>query len=314
MTPRTCILAWFVVLASVVATARAAEPLEITVKPSGEGAAINVGDDPFAVYRTKVGTKPVVWPLVGPTGKVITRGYPVEPQPGETNDHIHQAGMWFTHGDVNGQMFWDQSDKAGRIEHRKFTKLEGGEQGTIVTENDWIARDGKRVCRDVRELAFHATPEARWVDVAVTMFASDGPLEFGDNKEGSFGLRVADSMRVDAKQGGKIVTSTGKSNDAAWGQPAAWVDYHGPIDGEVVGVALFDHPKNRRHPTRWHVRGYGLFAANPFTLKAFEAGQPDGSFEIPAGESITYRYRVLLHKGDETSGQVVEHYKAFVAE
>jgi len=33
--------------------------------------------------------------------------------------------------------------------------------------------------------------------------------------------------------------------------------------GKTVGIAVFDHPSNPRHPTTWHVRDYGLFAANP---------------------------------------------------
>jgi len=45
---------------------------------------------------------------------------------------------------------------------------------------------------------------------------------------------------------------------------ADWCDYYGSIGGKTVGIAMFDHPSNPRHPTTWHVRDYGLFAANPF--------------------------------------------------
>ena len=64
-------------------------------------------------------------------------------------------------------------------------------------------------------------------------------------------------------------TAKAKTNDAAWGMPAKWVDYTGPVDGETVGIAILSHPKSFRPNTRWHVRGYGLFAANPFGHKDF---------------------------------------------
>ena len=56
-----------------------------------------------------------------------------------------------------------------------------------------------------------------------------------------------------------------------WGKRADWVDYYGNVAGEIVGIAIFDHPKNLRHPTYWHARSYGLLAANPFGLREFTA-------------------------------------------
>src|SRR6185295_7073001 len=133
---------------------------------------------------------------------------------------------------------------------------------------------------------------------------------FGDTKEGSFGVRMASSIRVDSKQGGEIVNSDGLTNQAAWGKPAAWVDYHGPVDGETWGIAILNHPSSFRYPTYWHVRTYGLFAANPFGIHDF-TGSTDGSFTLAAGKSIELKYRVLLHKGDEKSGNVAEAFATY---
>ena len=76
---------------------------------------------------------------------------------------------------------------------------------------------------------------------------------------------------------------------------------------------MFDHPQNPRHPTTWHVRSYGLFAANPFGLHDFE-NKPlgTGDLTIPAGKSVTFRYRFYLHKGDEVQAKVAEHYQNYV--
>jgi hypothetical protein len=128
----------------------------------------------------------------------------------------------------------------------------------------------------------------------------DGDVQFGDTKEGSFAIRVADSMRVDAKKGGKIVNSENQTNGEAWGHAARWVDYTGPVDGETVGIAVLSHPTSFVPIPRWHVRTYGLFAANPFGKKDFP--NPDSSEQGPLtlkkGDSITLRYRVILHKGE----------------
>ena len=79
-----------------------------------------------------------------------------------------------------------------------------------------------------------------------------------------------------SKAGGSSIAD-GQTNAAAWGKRAEWVDYHGPVDGETVGIAIFNHPSSFRYPTGWHVRTYGLFAANPFAEHSFagkEAARP----------------------------------------
>jgi hypothetical protein len=142
--------------------------------------------------------------------------------------------------------------------------------------------------------------------------ATKGPVTFGDNKEGAFGMRVAHSMSVDAKQGGKIINSEKQTNEGAWGKPAAWVDYHGPVQGETAGIAIFNHPSSFRYPTYWHVRTYGLFAANPFGLHEFiRAKATEGAYTIRSGKSMTLRYRVYLHRGDEKVGKVAEAFAAY---
>jgi len=285
---------------------------EVTAEKTPQGIAIKVDGKPFTEYLTKSGTKPILWPILGPTGKRVTRNWPMEENvPGETDrDHIHQRSFWFTHGNVNGIDFWGPNQ--GRIEHREFVKAEGGPEAVIITRNDWLSPDGSKLqCQDERTLRFGADADRRWIDFEIVIKASNGPVIFGDTKEGSFGMRVASSMRVDAKQGGRIVNSEGKTDNDAWGKQAAWVDYHGPVEGETAGIAILNHPSSFRFPTYWHVRGYGLFAANPFGLHDFTQGSMKGDYTLPAGESLKLRYRVLLHKGDEKAGQVAETYAEF---
>ena len=66
--------------------------------------------------------KPYLWPLRAATGTVVTRGYPIDASvPGETHDHPHHRGLWFTHGDVNGFDFWANEPSSTRQTTRSAT-------------------------------------------------------------------------------------------------------------------------------------------------------------------------------------------------
>jgi hypothetical protein len=288
---------------------------KITVERSQNGAAVKIDGQLFTEYILRSGTKPILWPIIGPTGKPMTRDFPMRKRAGEKNDHPHQRSLWFSHGNVNGIDFWTEQGKVGTIKHLEFTKMAGGRPAVIATRNAWLAPDGRRVCEDQRVLRFDSDGDARWIDFDITLKATDGEVVFGDTKEGAFGLRVAGSLSVDAKRGGRIVNSLGQANAAAWGQSAAWVDYHGSIDGQTLGIAVFNHPGSSRYPTYWHVRTYGLFAANPFGLHDFSGGKKaNGALLLPPGKSVTFRYRVLLHRGDELEGKVAERFSAYSEE
>jgi len=312
MTFRRCVLPALLTASWAVVSARSLA-VEITAKPSSGGVVVKIDGELFTEYLTRSGTKPILWPILGPTGKPMTRAYPmVELPAGKTDDHPHQRSLWFTHGSVNGVSFWEESRKAGTIVHRRFVQIASGNEAVIATENDWLGPDRKKVCEDQRRLAFGVTGDARWIDFDITIKATAGPLTFGDTKEGTFGIRVADTMKADGKRGGRIVDSEGRTNADAWGRRAAWVDYHGPVDGQVVGIAVLNHPRSLRFPTYWHVRTYGLFAANPFGLHDFPGGEKaDGSYRVRSGESFSLYYRVWLHKGDQEQGKVAEAYQAY---
>ncbi len=293
-------------------------------KPAASGVKITEHDDSvtveisgklFTEYRFKEPQRPFFYPVIGPTGAPIIRHWPMGDGPNEAHDHPHHKSLWYTHGAVNGVDFW--ADGKGKIVHDKFLEISSGtEVGVIKSQNKWIAPDGKVICTDTRTHRFHSTPDGPIMDFDVTIHASNGQVTMGDTKEGSMGIRLAPTMRVKGEVGqGHIINSEGDTDTGAWGKRAKWCDYYGPIEGEIVGVAIFDHPSNPRHPTWWHVRDYGLFAVNPFGIHDFEkkpAGT--GDFVIPAGQSVTFKYRFYLHTGDEKQGNVAEHYAEYVSE
>ena len=303
-----------------IAIAAAAAPslaAELTAELSKDKNAVTIKIDgrPLAEYLFRSGNKPILWPIIGPTGQPMTRAYPMVAQTKEADDHVHHRSMWFSHGDVNGVNFWAEGPKCGTIRQRELVKTSGGQRATVVTNNDWLGPDGKRQCEDQRTLTFSSDGDARQIDFDIVIHASNGPVKFADNKEGTFGIRVAESLRVDAKQGGQLINSQGQSNEAAWGKPASWVDYHGPLNGQTVGIAILNHTGSFRYPTPWHVRTYGLFAANPFGLRALGGKKDvDGSYTIPADGNIALHYRLILHRGDEKTGHIAEAFAKYAKE
>jgi hypothetical protein len=288
-------------------------PPGVELRRTGSNVEVVVGGKPLTEYRTDDGPKPYYFPVIGPTGAAVTRAYPMKTVEGEDKDHPHQRSLWFTHGKVNGVDFWSEMKGHGSIkETAKKTVVGGSAVGLIRTTDDWIGPDGRKVCEDERVVRFYDTAKGRVFDFDITLKATDGPVTFGDTKEGMFGVRVASSMDVDKKKGGKITNAEGLTDEKAWGQPSPWVDYTGPVEGETLGVAILNHPESFRHPTTWHVRTYGLFAANPFGWHDF--GQKrSGDHTLKPGESIRFRYRLILHTGDTASAHLPQAYQAYTS-
>ena len=180
------------------------------------------------------------------------------------------------------------------------------------TRSEWVDAKGKKLLDEEREHRFFALHKGiRIIDATITLRATQDEVVFGDTKEGTFAIRVAGAMKE--KSGGKVVSSRGLVGaESAWGKPAEWIDYVGKVDGEVFGIAILDHPTSFRHPTHWHVRDYGLFAANPFGYKPFYSDESkDGSHQLKKGEAIKFRYRVVFHRGDTHKADIEQTYRGF---
>src|SRR5689334_24427949 len=68
---------------------------------------VEIDGKPFTTfYLAPGGNKPYLYPLSTATGAVVTRHFPMEDAPGETHDHPHHRGLFFSHGDINGVNFW----------------------------------------------------------------------------------------------------------------------------------------------------------------------------------------------------------------
>jgi hypothetical protein len=287
---------------------------------------VEVGGQLFTEYVFKDVPRPMFYPVLAADGTEMTRNYPMKTGvPGEVEDHPHHKSLWFTHGAVNGIDFWaENGPNKGKIVSESVEHTVKNGVGIINSRNKWVAADGVVHLTDETTMRIQGVPNGRLLDYEVTLKApADKPVVLGDTKEGSMAIRLPLWMTPTHKQGkkgkhegkGTIINDSGQTNDETWGKRSTWVDYHAPKDGKVYGVAMFDHPKNPRHPTWWHVRTYALFAANPFGKHDFEklSDPKAGDMTIPAGKSVTFRWRFYFHEGDEKAAKVAERYRQYAA-
>jgi hypothetical protein len=304
-----------------------------------------VDGQPFTAYvYTSTMKKPVLFPLRSANGTFVTRGFPLEPRPGERVDHPHHIGLWFNYGDVNGVDFWNNSDaikaddrpKMGTIVHKAITAVKNGpDAGELDVDMDWVLNDGTVVLHEHTRFVFRGAAGWRSVDRITRLEALGTKVSFTDNKEGVLGLRVTRALELPSKTPesftdaagrvttvktldntgvtGNYLTSEGTTGDAVWGTRGRWCMLSGQVGNEPIAVVILDHPSNPGFPTYWHARGYGLFAANPLGQKALSGGKDTLNFALDANQSTTFRHRVLILSEPASKDRAEGAYREFAA-
>ncbi len=279
--------------------------------------AVTVDGKPFTTFHIgEKNNKPFLAPLRSASGKIVTRGFPMENIPGESRDHLHHTGLWFSYDDVNGVKFWENDPSytkpnIGRIVVTHTERKDGDKSGTLTATMEWRDPAGKVLLVENRDMTFYSDLKLRIIDFLITLTAAQD-VTFGDTKEGAFAIRLADNFTE--RKGAKIVDANGRTGmKNVWGKRSNWVDYTAEVDGEQLGVAMFDNPQNPHYPTYWHARDYGLFSLNPFGQNAFDENMPENKIKLATGQKLTFRWRVLIHPGDATTAGVADLYKQYVA-
>jgi hypothetical protein len=318
--------------------------VSVVDRPADRRVDVTIDGRLFTSYRYP-GTlqKPVLFPITSAGGRTVTRGYPLEPRPGERADHPHHVGHWFNYGDVNGYDFWGHSNatpaankpRMGTIVHKEIARTaSGADRGELQVLADWVIADGTTLLTERTQFVFSGGDGRRAVDRVTTWTAKGQPVTFKDTKEGAFGIRVARALDHPSKQAevlvgadgrstekrvdtasatGSYIASDGKTGEAVWGTRGPWMGLTGTIDGNPVTVAIFDHPSNHGHPTYWHARGYGLFAANPLGRQGYDPKQEPATFTLKPGESVTFRHRILVEDARLSADQLKKEYERFAA-
>ncbi|TPG67455.1 PmoA family protein [Hymenobacter nivis] len=273
--------------------------------------------------------KPVLYPLRAANGTVVTRGFPLDPQPGDPTDHPHHLGTWFNFENVNGLDFWNNSyaipkekkSRYGWIKTDRILATASGPTGALAYHANWTNQQNEVLLQETTRFEFSGTGRARTIDRATTLTAAVD-VAFADAKDGLLGLRLAHALQMpsdkdeqytdskglvtvvkagtDRTATGTYLTSAGKRGNDAWSTRGVWCKAYGKMGADSVSVAIIDHPKNPNYPTFWHARGYGLFATNPLGEKIFTEGKTANNLALKKGESVTFRYRILIDEGPQT--------------
>jgi len=304
---------------------------------------VTIGGKPFTSYIWPERlAKPVLYPIRTARGTLVTRGFPMDPRPGERVDHPHHVGLWFNYGDVSGVDFWNNSEalpkeqqaKMGRIVHRAVASTKSGAgQGELEVDADWMMPDGSVALHEHTRFVFRADGDARSIERVTQLVAGDKPVAFPDNKEGVLGMRVARALEAPADKpevftdasgkpttvaaldnagvNGSYTSSEGLVGDKVWGTRGRWCALSGKVAGEDVVLLMLDHPKNPGYPTYWHARGYGLFAANPLGQAALSNGKEKLDFSLAPKASATFRHRLVLLPGPFSKERAEREASAF---
>lgn len=291
---------------------------------------VTIGGQPFTAFLyPDTLEKPVLYPITAANGTVVTRGFPLATRAGDPTDHPHHVGLWLDFENVNGLDFWNnsyaipQEKKSGYgwIKTDKILKTSSGEKGTLSYHANWTNGANAVLLEEVTQFVFSGSGQQRIID-RITTLTADTTVLFKDAKDGMLGLRLAHELQIPSKEDqqytddkgnitvvkggndtlatGNYLTSEGKTGDDAWSTRAKWCKVYGKMGSDSVSVTIIDHPENINYPTFWHARGYGLFAANPLGENIFTNGKSAKNLQLQKGESVTFRYRIVVQSGNNT--------------
>lgn len=296
---------------------------------------IFIGDKLFTTFMYPDNLeKPVLYPVHAANGTVVTRGFPLNTQPNDPTDHPHHLGIWFNFENVNGLDFWNNSfaipkEKKhlyGWIHTDKILETSGGTKGVLSYHANWTNQQKRVLLEESTRLEFSGTKHQRIID-RVTVLKADTTVTFTDAKDGMLGIRLAHALQMptdkdekftddkgnvtivkggdDKIPTGNYITSEGKQGDEAWSTQARWCKVYGKMGKDSISITIIDHPENINYPTFWHARGYGLFAANPLGERIFTNGKTFKDLQLKKGESVTFRFRIIVDEGSKTISSAV---------
>ncbi|NIA30864.1 MAG: hypothetical protein GWP06_13240 [Actinobacteria bacterium] len=260
--------------------------------------------------------KPILYPVYSPSGIQLARHVP--PQEGESRDEPHQMGIMFAYEINKANNFWAiKTPGPPRIEQVKVVEMKGEkEKGTLSTINHWIGHNNKPLLREDRTMVFYPGKKENIIDFTLKLTAIDTTVAFQDIKEGMFAIRVADWLREKGGTGRYLSSNGDETEQNVWGKRAKWVRLQGEKNGKLIGIAILNHPQSLNYPTYWHVRGYGLFSANPLGQGDFQTRKHVENpqylhLTLKPDESALFKFRMIFYEGAKTKKDIDQEFNKY---
>jgi len=270
---------------------------------------IITGERTLMRYRYKdVPYKPYVDQLFSPSGVNILLDAP--------HDHLHHHALMYA-VKADGVNFWEEQQAPGRQVHRTFDDVKVDTRQDVPFAGfserlDWVnPGSGELLLAEERtiEASYLARPK-------VTLLTWQSAFKPADGKESvtltgahyhGLGLRFIRSMDAD----GEFRNADGKAGTVFRGDErlvrSRWCAYTAEADGKQVTVAMFDHPKNERHPATWFTM------SKPFAYLSATLNLHEQPFEVASGELLTLRYAVAIWDGRVETNEIENAYKGWTA-
>lgn len=315
------------------------EKVEFKNDPSGKKVEVFVGGQLFTafIYPDNM-EKQSLYPIASASGKLITRGYPLNPRPFERTDHPHHVGLWFNFGDVNDLDFWNNSfaikaadkPKYGTIKFREIVS-QNPSKGTLVTQSDWVDVNDQVLLSEETTFVFEGTGNLRSIE-RMSKLTARQKVSFVENKEGLIGLRLDRAFEEPSQKPDKFLDANGNVTEVplmnnegvngvyrnaegiiggdVWSKRSPWVALRAVKEGEVITIAIIDNKNNPNYPAWSHARGYGLFATNNLGGRAFDKNAQPVKVELNEGESIVFKHKIVIG-GELTDAEINKMLKNF---
>ena len=267
----------------------------LSVEQQDEMIIVRIDKKTFTCYRYGDGQKyPYFYPVNGPGSGLSLTTESSLPYP-------HHRSLWFGCDRINGGNYWQEGNDRGQIISKGPTIFKNDTTKIhIKDECEWKQPNEEPVIRDKRDIIITApTENLRIIDFKITLTALTD-IKIEKTNHSLFSARMSPSLSV--KDGGTLINAEGKSSEKATaGEKSPWCDYFGERCGVVEGLAIFDSSHNIWHPSKWFTRDYGFFSpTNMYWL--------DKPFQIKKSDSVTFQYRVIVHKGSTEQTEIEKLY------
>ncbi|MHC4647262.1 MAG: DUF6807 domain-containing protein [Planctomycetota bacterium] len=230
-------------------------------------------------------------------------------------DHRWHRALWFSWKYINGLNYWDPELPAGQTEVIDVkTRLGTDYSAQSEMSISYHPRQKPAVLTERRILAV-STPDRNgcyyidWLSI-FTAGANDVLLDRtpipGEKNGKAYGGYAGLSLRMaEHTRDWQFLGSEGSLESESRGSKARWVDFSGKVaEGRLAGIAILDHPGNPRHPSSWWLSG-----SMPYFSPAILFHKP---YTLPAEQTLTLRYRILIHTGRADYDLLENKWKAFL--